>query len=60
MDPSMSDRAIFDRMDLGDIWLDSGIHRIWKYIYNNKYLCIPDSWLDSIRDFDQKLTSAVF
>lgn len=59
IDPRLSDKMIFAQMELGDTWIDSGIHMIWKYIYSNKHLRIPDSWVDCIRDFDNELTKTV-
>lgn len=58
-DPKESDRALFAKMDLGDVWMDSKIHMAWFYIYRNKYLRIPDSWLDAITEFDLELTQRV-
>ena len=59
IDPRSSDRLIFSQMDLGDIWLESGIHKAWDYIYSNRHLEIPNSWLECIRDFDTQLKSSV-
>jgi len=46
-------------MPLGDVWMDSGIHMIWDYIYKNRHLEIPDSWVDCIREFDMELKTKV-
>lgn len=59
IDNELTDRNIFSNLPLGDCWIDSGLHKAWKYIYANKYLRIPESWAECIRAFDEELTARV-
>lgn len=59
INPRKSDREIFHEMELGDIWLDAGLHMVWKYVFNNKHIRIPDSWADTMAQFDKELTARV-
>ena len=54
-----SDRRIFAEMPLGDVWLESGIHLAWDYIYSNRHLNIPDSWVATMKQFDDELKATV-
>lgn len=59
VDPRLTDRQLFDRAPLGDPWIDAGMHHVWKYLYNCKHVEIPDSWEQTLRDFDSELTRVV-
>lgn len=56
---SLSDKEIFDQMELLDPWVDAGMCECWKYLYTNKYLKIPDSWSSTMAKFDKDLTNLV-
>jgi len=56
---SLSDKEIFDQMELVDPWIDAGMCECWKYLYTNKYLKIPDSWSSTMAKFDKDLTNLV-
>lgn len=58
IDPAATDRMIFSAMPLGDPCIDAGLPKVWKYIFSNKYLAIPDSWVECIAEFDRELTQA--
>ena len=40
----MSDREIFDALDLGDPWTDAGLPTLFMYLMGSRTLVIPDSW----------------
>ena len=60
IDPALSDRNIFERMPLGDVWLESKMHLAWGYIYNNKHMVVPPSWQSAIETFNKELLEKVF
>ena len=59
VDPLKSDRELFASLPLGDPWVESGIHHVFKYLWNCKYVSIPDSWLDTMKQFNAELTQVV-
>ncbi len=56
---SLSDKELFDQMEILDPWVDASMCECWKYLYNNKYLKIPDSWSSTMAKFDKDLTNLV-
>ena len=56
VDNKKTDRELWQQMPMGDVWLDSEIHKVWFYLMGNRHLSIPDSWLESIMDFHQQLS----
>ena len=59
VDRKLTDRELFQQMPLGDVWVDAKMHLVWKYIYSSKYVTIPSSWENAMRQFDSELTAAV-
>ena len=59
IDPTKSDRQVFEQLDLGDPWVESKIHLCWAYLYRSKYLCIPDSWYQTMAEFNSELMEKV-
>ena len=59
IDRKLTDRELFEKMPLGDVWVDAKMHLVWKYIYSSKYVTIPSSWESAMRQFDSELTAAV-
>ena len=55
VNPRKSDRMIFQEMPLGDCWIEPKIHLAWAYLYRSKHLKVPDSWHDSIHQFNKEL-----
>ena len=55
--PGLSDRELFETMDLGDIWEDARLSRTYFYARNNRHLEIPDSWKSTIENFDRELSA---
>lgn len=56
---SRTDRELFEQEPLGDPWVDAGMQHVWAYLWNCKHLKIPDSWLGTMRKFNQELMNAV-
>ena len=60
LDPSMSDREIFNRYPLlPDQWMDASLPDIFFYLYGCNHLVIPDSWQDSIDGFKNQLIELI-
>ena len=57
VDPKLTDRQLFDKMDLSDPWIDASMCEVWKYLYNNHHVKIPDSWVTTMAEFDKQLTA---
>ena len=34
----MTDKELFAQMPIGDLWLDSEIHKVFLYLYGSKHL----------------------
>ena len=59
IDHTLTDRQLFDRLELGDPWIDAGMHHVFKYLYKCPHVVIPDSWVPTMRRFDAELTNIV-
>ena len=59
VDPAKSDREIFSDMELGDVWADANLAKVYFYARRNKWLVIPDSWVETIEKFDRELDARV-
>jgi hypothetical protein len=60
LDPSMSDREIFNRYPLlADQWMDASLPEIFFYLSGCNHLVIPDSWHDSMDDFKNQLVNLI-
>lgn len=55
----MSDKDLFESLPTGDLWLDGHMHKVWKYIYRCKYVCVPNSWQSVMKAFDEEVSKAV-
>ena len=51
-----TDREIWAEMPMGDIWVDSEVHKVWFYLLQNQSLEIPDSWMSVVLDFNRELS----
>ena len=59
VDVTLTDRQLFDRLTIGDVWLDAGLHYVWAYLYSCPSVQIPPSWVPSMRSFDEELRKVV-
>lgn len=59
LDPSKTDRQLFDEMDSHDIWVDSRIVETFLYLVENKNCVVPLEWQDSIRRFHAEMAQWV-
>ena len=59
VEPGLSDRELFERMPLGDVWSDANIADVYFYARSNPHLEIPDTWRSTIAIFDQELDTRV-
>ena len=41
-------------MEVGDVCVDAKLPQVWQYLYNNKHLSVPDSWVQAL-DFDEEI-----
>ena len=39
----LTDKELFSNLPVGDVWVDSGIHMVFMYLYGCKHLQLP-SW----------------
>ena len=56
IDPTKTDRELFESLPLGDVWIDGKMHLVWKYMYTSKHVSIPASWENAMKIFDDELT----
>ena len=59
VNPVLTDRQIFESMQLGDAWEDASVASVYFYIRKGRFLVIPDSWQATIDDFDRALQEHV-
>ena len=59
IDLTLSDRALFEQMQVGDLWLDGRLPAVWAYIYRSKHVTIPPSWENAMKEFDLAVTQLV-
>lgn len=52
----LSDRELFDQMELGDLWWDASLPCVWQYLYKNRKCTIPSSWENTMRRFNAEIT----
>jgi len=55
----LTDRELFQQAPLQDPWIDAGLLDVWKYLWKCKYVKIPDSWLETMKEFDMEVTRVV-
>lgn len=55
----LTDRELFQQAPLQDPWIDAGLLDVWKYLWECKYVKIPDSWLETMKEFDAEVTRIV-
>ena len=58
-DTRLNDKDLFLGMEVGDIWVDAGMHMVWKYIYKSSKISIPDSWQFAMKQFDDEISRIV-
>ena len=54
-----TDKDLFRSTELGDPWPEAEMVQVWSYLYMNKRLHIPDSWLSTMDDFNEELRATV-
>ena len=59
VDLTQTDKELFENIPLGDPWAESGIHHVFKYLWNCKHVEIPDSWLHTMKQFNAELSQVV-
>lgn len=59
LNATSTDKELFEAMELGDTWPESGIIQVWFYLYRNTHLQLPDSWQDTMRRFYETLNQEV-
>ena len=59
VDLTLSDRALFEQMQVGDLWLDGRLPAVWAYLYGSKHVTIPPSWENAMKEFDLAVTQQV-
>ena len=42
-------------METGDIALDANLPDVWRYLFANRHLSIPDSWQNTMNEFNKEL-----
>ena len=53
--PLMTDKEIFQSMELGDVWWDAELPQLYWYLRKSPTLKIPESWEATISSFEQAL-----
>lgn len=54
-----TDRELFDQLPVGDCWIDARMPEVWSYIFNSKYVCIPETWKTTMDKFNFELQNIV-
>ena len=51
----LTDKELFGRLPIGDLWEDAGLKDAYLYMRSSKKCTIPDSWQGVFKDFDTQL-----
>ncbi len=54
-----TDRELFEKLPLGDVWSEAEVIQVWAYLYRNSHLKIPDSWQETLSNFNRELMDIV-
>ena len=57
--PKLTDKEVFEAMELKDVWADANLARTYFYARENSRLQIPTSWISTIAKFDEELRARV-
>ena len=57
VDPTLTDREIFDSLKIGDPWWDAGLPDLYWYLRKLPSLKIPSTWESTIEAFEEELLS---
>ena len=52
-----TDRELFEQQPLGDLWWDAELPQVFFYLLQNKNLQIPDSWLSTMKNFQEEVSA---
>ena len=55
VDVNLSDRELFQRLALGDVWMDAGLIDVYKYLRASRKTVIPDTWASAFQDLDTQI-----
>lgn len=55
----LTDREIFMSLPLGDTWDDAELYTVWSYLWTSSSLKIPESWAQTMQNFDDEFRLAV-
>lgn len=54
----LSDRELFARVPLGDLWPDADLVSVYKYLRDSKKTAVPSSWQTVFDELDVELKVA--
>ena len=57
--PHLSDRELFESIPLGDPWHDAQVLEVWDYLWCHSKLEIPNSWHETMQQFDIEFRATV-
>lgn len=52
---SLSDKELFCRLPLGDLWQDADLVSVYKYLRNSEKTAVPSSWQEVFDELDSEL-----
>lgn len=55
----LTDREFFVNMPLSDTWDDADLYSVFDYLWKSKTTKIPESWVQTMTNFEQEFRSAV-
>ena len=55
VDLGLSDRELFERLEVGDSWVDAGLPAVYQYIREHPRCQVPDSWAQAFAELDVAL-----
>ena len=51
----LSDKELFCRLPLGDLWQDADLVAVYKYLRNSEQTAVPSSWQEVFDELDLEL-----
>lgn len=55
VDTGLSDKEIFQRMPLGDLWPDANLVEVYRYVRAHRRSAVPSSWVSVLEELDAEL-----
>ena len=56
----LTDKEVFESLELGDCWWDAELPRTFFYLWDKTFEKIPNSWLSTMKAFHHELQQVLW